>query len=293
MAFAPVEHYAPLASAVEQAGFHGMLLADHLVSVRRPASRYPYSADGSPPWEAETPFPDAWVTIGALAASTTALRFGTSVYVAPARDVLTVAKLVGTAAVLSGDRVTFGVGAGWMKDEFDLTGQSFKGRGERLDEMIDVLRLLWSGDWVEHDGRHYTLPGVRMRPAPGAPVPLWAGGYSERALRRAATRCDGWVGVASSVKQATDVITRLRRMLDERGRDPRSFDITFSVPEAIDARAVAAWQDRGVTGLIARPWADWTQLQAGSPMMRVQQDVPLSYKIEAAARFGNEVARQS
>src|SRR5690606_26236282 len=124
---------------------------------RERASRYPYSPyeAGRPIWDAETPWPDAWVTIGAMIGATTRLNFGTSIHIAPARDVFTVAKQVGTAAVLSGNRVNLGLGAGWMKEEFDQTGQSFTNRGKRLDEMIAALRALWQGGWVEHHGTYY------------------------------------------------------------------------------------------------------------------------------------------
>ena len=290
VAFAPIDQYAALATAAEEAGYFGMLLADHLVSVRNPVSRYPYSVDGMVPCGPEAPFPDPWVAIASLAATTQTLRFGSSVYVAPARDLLTVAKAVGTAAVLSGDRVTFGVGAGWMEDEFVLTGQQFSRRGERLDEMLDVLRKLWSGGWVDHAGTFYTLPGVQMKPAPAATVPIWAGGYSEPALRRATKRCDGWVGVAADPEQATNIISRIHQLLATQGRDPQEFDVVFSVPGPLDVAAVTRWEELGVTGLIARPWAN-RLTAAPDSLLIAQRDVSLGEKLEATSRFGEEVVR--
>src|SRR5439155_1740265 len=146
---------------------------------------YPYTPDGSPPFTPGTPWPDPWVLIGAMAAVTTRLRFMTNVYVAPARNPFLVAKQVGTAAVLSGDRVALGVGAGWMREEFEQLGQPFGDRGRRLDEMIEVVRALWRGGMVEHHGEHYDFHRLQMSPVPAAPVPIYCGGQSRRAIERA------------------------------------------------------------------------------------------------------------
>ena len=122
-----------------------------------------------------------------MAAVTERLQFGTSVYIAPARDLFTVAKQVGTAAVLSNNRVNLGVGAGWMREEFAQTGQEYDNRGKRLDEMIPALRTLWSGGWVEHHGEHYDFGPLQIEPSPTQQVPIWCGGHSRAALKRAAT----------------------------------------------------------------------------------------------------------
>lgn len=136
--FSPPEHNVPLARAAEEAGLYGILMSDHIFYPRDLKTPYPYSPyeDGRPIWEPEVAWPDVWVTIGAMQAVTTTLHFGTGVYIAPARDLFTVAKQVGTAAVLSGNRIHLGVGAGWMKEEFDQTGQPYANRGGRLNEMI-------------------------------------------------------------------------------------------------------------------------------------------------------------
>src|SRR3954451_6579993 len=131
--FSPPEHYVPLAKAADDAGVHGILCSDHIFYPRDLATPYPYSSDGSPIWPPDTAWPDNWVAIGAMAAVTERLEFGNAVYIAPARDLFTVAKAVGTAAVFSQNRVHLGVGAGWMREEFDQTGQEYTTRGKRLD----------------------------------------------------------------------------------------------------------------------------------------------------------------
>jgi alkanesulfonate monooxygenase SsuD/methylene tetrahydromethanopterin reductase-like flavin-dependent oxidoreductase (luciferase family) len=147
-------------------------MSDHIFYPHDLASPYPYSPDGTPIWPPETAWPDNWVTIGAMAAVTERLQFGTSVYIAPARDLFTVAKQVGTAAVLSNNRVNLGVGAGWMREEFEQTGQEYGNRGRRLDEMIPrpepcgaVVRSSTTAS--------ITTSAVAGRASPTQQVPIW------------------------------------------------------------------------------------------------------------------------
>ena len=182
----------PLAITAEAHGWDALAVSDHVVNPVTTRSTYPYTADGSRRWGMGTPWPDPWVTIAFLAGQTTTLRFFTNIYVLPARPPVAVAKLVGTAAVLSGNRVALGIGMGWMEEEFDAMEQPFAGRGKRADEMLEVIRTLWTGEVVEHHGVHYDVPPLEVQPVPSEPVPVWVGGTSEAALRRAA-RNDGWI----------------------------------------------------------------------------------------------------
>ncbi|HZP29798.1 MAG TPA: LLM class flavin-dependent oxidoreductase, partial [Acidimicrobiia bacterium] len=168
VAFLETEQLLELCKATDEMGYAGITVSDHIFYPKQLSSPYPYSPyeDGSPIWQPEADWPDAWCLISAMAAVTRNLRFTTSVYIAPARDLYTVAKAVGTAAVISNNRVTLGVGAGWCKDEFVATGQEFHDRGKRLDDMIPALRALWSGGWVEYHGSHYDVPPMQMNPSP-------------------------------------------------------------------------------------------------------------------------------
>ena len=105
-----------------------------------------------------------------MAAVTERIRFLTGIYVLPMRNPFVAAKAVGTAAWLSGDRVTLGVGVGWMREEFALLEQPFEQRGARTDEMIEVMRTLWAGGMVEHHGGFYDFARLQMSPAPAPPV---------------------------------------------------------------------------------------------------------------------------
>ncbi len=184
-----------IATMLDEAGYDGVICADHLIYPRVLQSRYPTGAE-RPPWSPETAWPDSWILIGAMAAVTRRLRFSNAVYVAPARPLLEVAKQVATASVISDGRVSLAVGAGWMREEFELLGQDFGNRGRRLDEMIPALRALWQGGWVSWTGHYYQVPELMLEPHPPLPVPILCGGESEVALRRAARLCDGWVGTA-------------------------------------------------------------------------------------------------
>ncbi len=242
-----------IAQAAEAAGFSAMAISDHVFYPKDLRSTYPYTDDGRPQFRPEEEWPDPWVQIGALSAVTTTLEFFTNVYVLPLRNPFVVAKAVGTAAFLSGDRVRLGVGAGWMREEFEQLGQAFEGRGARLDEMIEVLRLLWTGEMVEHHGTHYDFGELQMRPAPSRPVPILVGGHSEVALRRAA-RNDGWIGVNYSMEELAEHCRTLARHREEAGTADRPFEIVASPYAVPRPETVEQLEQMGVTTLLTSAW---------------------------------------
>ncbi|HEY1281398.1 MAG TPA: TIGR03619 family F420-dependent LLM class oxidoreductase [Acidimicrobiales bacterium] len=246
-----------VAAASEAAGFHGLVVPDHSHYPRQLSTPYPYTADGSPPFPPETPWPDVWCVITAMAVTTTTLRFATAVYVAAARPLHTVAHQVATTAVISDDRVALGVGVGWMREDYDVYGQPFEQRGERLDEMIDALRMLWQPGWVEFEGEHYHVPPMRLSPVPSAPIPIYAGGDSEPARRRAATRCDGWV-LAGPLDLASvqDRVTDMHRRLAAAGRAVDDFTIVAMAPDPWDIDFHRRLEDLGVHDVVCVPWTD-------------------------------------
>ncbi|MEY2469315.1 MAG: hypothetical protein QOF21_2013 [Actinomycetota bacterium] len=255
LAFVETDQTLALARAADAAGYHGITVSDHLFAPQTRRSDYPYSPDGAPPFTDETAWPDPWVLISAMAAVTENICFTTNVYVAPLRELFTVAKLVSTAAVLSGNRVSMGAAPGWCEEEFDQVGQAFKGRGARLEEMIDALRKLWAGGWVEHHGKHLDFEPLRIEPVPSAPVPIYIGGHSERALSRAARIGDGWIGNAYSPDEAEHYLGLMR---DQLKAADRLDDPNFEVIIALKARPTPELHDHvaslGATGLLCAPW---------------------------------------
>jgi probable F420-dependent oxidoreductase len=285
--FLPTHQQVALAAAADGQGYDGIYLSDHMFSPQTRQSRYTYSTaeDGAPGWEADVDWPDVFCVISAMAALTSRVRFTTGVYVAPARDIITVAKQVGTAAVLSSNRVTLGVGVGWCKEEFEATGQDFHTRGKRLDDMIPALRALWAGGWVEYHGPHYDLPPLRMEPSPTAPIPIIGGGHSAPALRRAAALCDGWVAAgAYTPEEAEQYLGLLRQELDRAGRDGDSFSIYLSLWVNPDVDTYRRFEeDFGVTDMLSAPGMVAEVDPSDSPEAQLQT------RIDASARYAEDV----
>jgi len=284
--FLPTRQAVPLAKITDELGYGGIYISDHLFNPRSLESRYTYSVreDGAPGWESETPWPDPMCVISGLATVTEQLTFTTGVYIAPARDLITVAKSVGTAAVLSQNRVRLGVGVGWCKEEFDQTGQDFSTRGKRLDEMIVALRALWKGGWVEHHGTYYDVPECQMEPSPSEPIPIIGGGHSPVALRRTAALCDGWIAAgAYSEEEAWTHLASLRTALSAAGRENEPFKIYLSLNEYPKIDMFHRFIDAGVTDFVCAPWM-FVATDASTP-----EDKALSDRIDAVKWFAEEI----
>ncbi len=252
--FSSVAHLTALAPVADETGWEAMSFSDHVVHPEAISTPYPYTEDGSRRWPAFTDWPDPWVTIGALAAITKRLKFTNNIFVLPMRNPLLVAKAISTAAVISDNRVIPAFGVGWSGDEFALMQQDFSTRGRRMDEMIDILRLLWSGDWVEYSGEFYQLPRVEMNPPPPGTVPIWIGGISDPAMRRAARVADGWVTDLQTSDEIIECIARIGRWREEYGRDGE-FSIMATPSDAWDIDGYRRLEDAGVTHILTMPWA--------------------------------------
>lgn len=260
LSFSDTAQYLPLARAAEDAGYDSLACSDHLVNPEVLTKPYPYAVDGSRRWTPFTHWPDAWVAIGAMAAVTERIRFFTNVYALPLRDPFAVAKAVGTAAVLSGNRVALGAGMGSMEDEFRIVGAEWRGRGSRADEMLDVMRKLWSRGWVEHHGAHFDFERLEMSPTPSEQVPIYIGGLSDVALRRAA-RNDGWISDLHSTEEIASFCERLTAERRALGREHEPFAVIASCSDAGDYDAYKRLEALGVTHLLTLPWifySGWT-----------------------------------
>jgi len=254
--FTEPDQLVEVAKICEEVGFEGLFVSDHLFYPEKMDPKYPYSEDGTlPGFTPDTPWPDAMATIAAMSSVTTTLRFSTLVYILPLRRPIEVAKVTSTLQLLSGGRFALGAGAGWMKEEFQIMGADFHRRGKAFDEGIDVLRKLWSGEMVEHHGDHYDFPRLRMNPAPPTPIPIYVGGITKAALRRAASRGDGWLGSGQTVDEAVEMLGELRRLRKEAGRDGEPFEAVaplVSPPSADDFRRL---EDAGATGTVSYPFS--------------------------------------
>lgn len=280
LAYNEPEDLAPLARAAEEAGFGSVILSDHLLYPEKRETPYPYTRDGKMPWRADTSWPDPLVTAASLGAITERLRFIVSVMVLPLRDPVLAAKSISTTSVLTRGRLELGVGAGWMREEFEIVGQQFERRGKRLDEAIDVLRKFEAGGVVEHHGEFFDIPPVRMAPMPARPTPIYGGGLSKPALRRAASQCDGWAGQIQTQGDLDGILGELRRLRENSPRSDEPFRIVTAVGDAFDEKGYRALEEKGVTDLITVPWVFLGGDLTGSSLQQ---------KCDGIHQFGKEI----
>lgn len=277
-----------IARLAEQVGFHGISVADHLVMPTRIASRYPYTEDGEIFWPLDAPWPDPWVTLAAMSSVTSELQLATNIYLAGLRDPFTAAKAAATAAVLSNGRIVCGVAAGWIAEEYALAGIDFASRGRRLDEQIEVMRKLWTGREVEHHGEFFDIEHALLCPAPSEPIPIWVGGASPPALRRAA-RHDGWFGVPMATAQMVPFVETLRREREAAGLPWQGYEVSISLAERQTAENTAELEALGVGSLCVI--APWVPSPWGSTVWYDEKADPgkLDSKQQAMERFAEAV----
>jgi probable F420-dependent oxidoreductase len=257
VAWAEAEQLPEIAKFAEEVGFHGVINAEHLFLTRKTGSDYPYTEDGKMNHALDYDYPDVWSSFAAMATVTKTLRFSSSVYLLPLRNPIEVAKQAATCALLSGDRVTVGFGVGWQKEEFDAMGVDFHTRGKRTDEMIEVMRKLWAGGVLSHQGRFFNFDQIEMRPVPRAPVPFYCGGKSAAALRRAAVLCDGYIGPGHGLNEVPGLIAELDRLRAEAGRDRLPFETIVPILPLDPDRGPDTYkrlEDMGVTATFLPPF---------------------------------------
>lgn len=227
----PAPELVEIAMLAEELGCDGMSMADHLFVPVGPLAGYPYSADGSPPFDALTPWTDALVVAAAAAVRTSRLRFATGVYVLPLRHPLVVARALASIDALAPGRVELGVGVGWMRAEFDALGIDFSRRGALADESIQVLKKLWPGGLVQHHGPNYRVGPLYFEPHPSRPIPILVGGTSRPALERAARLGDGYIAMPAPVSDLLAQAGQVRKLRGACGR----LDLPFSLHAWSDA----------------------------------------------------------
>lgn len=252
-----------VAVAADELGFESAWLPEHLVFPLRIEGEL-IPGEEHPPVPPTVPIFDACAYLSYLAARTERIRLGTFVYLLGIRHPFVGARAFATLDIVSGGRALCGVGAGWLRPEWDAVGIDPSTRGARLDEAIGIVRRLWTEPEITHEGPHFPFEPVAFEPKPvqdGGP-PIHVGGESDRALRRAATVGDGWLGMAHTPASAAARVERLRALAEEAGRDPRAVEVT--VMGEVDASAdVAAWEAAGVDRLIVTPWTRSRDAVAG------------------------------
>jgi len=241
------------AQAVESMGYTHILAFDSVVGANpnRPGgwdSQYTY----------QHAFHEPFVLFGFCAGVTRRIELVTGIVILPQRQTALVAKQAAAVDVLSGGRLRLGIGVGWNTVEFEALGENFKNRGKRVEEQLEVLRLLWTRELVTYDGRWHRVPDAGIRPLPvQQPIPVWMGGDSEVVIRRAARLADGWITLPSfrPGPAGQQTVDRLHGLVREARRDPAAFGIEArmalaKVPADERANEIAAWRAmRGITHL--------------------------------------------
>jgi probable F420-dependent oxidoreductase len=260
------EQLAPVARRAEGLGFESVWVAEHLVFPTRFTSRYPYAPDGVPPIRPDSPLLDPLIVLTHVAAATRTIRLGTNVYLLPLRHPIAVARMATTVDVLSGGRLTLGVGIGWLEEEFRAAGVDFASRAGRTRESVRALRVLWTEPEPAFEGRHVAFGPVRFEPKPVQKPhpPIVLGGESEAALRRAAAVGDGWYGVGHTPETAGPQIARLHALRDEAGRGALPFECTVSAGVPTLSRAdLRRFADAGVDRVVCVPWSRGREAEDG------------------------------
>jgi probable F420-dependent oxidoreductase len=221
----------------ERLGLHSVMIADHVVFPVTSNSLYPYTVSGKHPGDGDAL--EMFSLLGVLAGATERLRLVTSVMILPHRNPVLTAKMISSLDVLSGGRVTVGVGVGWLREEFQaLNTPDFDQRGAASDEWIAILKQLWTTTPATYQGKFYQYKDIRCEPQPlQKPYPpIWVGGHSRAALRRTARHGDGWhpVGAIAAVPLPPDELRAhletLKRMTEAEGRDFSAITISYKAP---------------------------------------------------------------
>jgi probable F420-dependent oxidoreductase len=254
VAMSPIEQLVELAKTAEEVGFDNIALPDSIFYVEKQSADYPYTADGSRMWNEDTPWADPLIVAGAMGAVTSKLRFYTNVMKLGSRNPLLLARQVGSVANLTNNRFGFGIGIGWAPEEFEWCGVPYAKRGKRVDEMIEVLKLVLAGGMVEFHGDFYEFDKLQMSPAPSKPVPFYVGGHTDVALRRAARIGDGWTSAMLKCDQLAEIIGKLKALLGEYGRADEPFEFQAVCIDKFDIDGHRDLVEAGVTDNIVIPW---------------------------------------
>lgn len=278
VAMSPLDQLTELARTAEECGYASIALPDSLFFSEEASASYPYTPDGSRFWDADTPWVDPFVAAAAMGAVTSRIRFYTQVLKLNPRNPLLLARQIGSVAALTGDRFGLGVGLGWSPEETRWCGGQFDHRGARADEAIEVIRLVLGGGMVEYHGSFYDFDKLRMSPAPAEPVPVYVGGHSDAALRRAARAGDGWTSAMITFDELRDVIDRLGKLRAEVDRTG-PFEVQAVCVDRFGLSGYRQQAELGVTDAIVVPWVFYG----------VGLDGPVEAKKDGMKRFADEI----
>jgi probable F420-dependent oxidoreductase len=247
-----------LGPALEERGFESIWVAEHVVMFDDYDSRYPYADNGRFPGGSDTGLLEPLTALAYLAATTETIRLGTGICLVAQRNPVYTAKQVADVDVLSGGRVDFGVGVGWLREEFDVVAMPFDDRGARAREHIEVMKALWTQETASYDGDLYQLRPCSLYPKPVQQPhpPIHFGGETGAALRRVADLGQGWYGFNRTPEDMPEALAKLDKLLEERGRSRDDIEISVCPYfKGVDRDALERYRDLGVDRVIALVFA--------------------------------------
>jgi len=272
------DHYLPLARAAEEAGYDGIAVSDSICYPQEASSKYPYNKDGSREFLESVPFVESLISVAAMAAVTERIRFSTFVYKLAVRQAAVVAKQVQGIQVLSGNRFDFGIGISPWEEDFAVCDVPWEKRGKRLDEQIEILRGLETGEFFGFKGEVLDMPANKMSPVPSAPTPLLIGGHAEPALKRAARVGDGWMCAGADLQQLEAYIDRINQLREEYGTRDKPFNVFTTGQDAFTPEGIEKLQSIGVTDVVI----------GFRNVYEMEPDKPLEEKIAALQWYAGE-----
>lgn len=267
--FTPPDYVAAAGQQVEAAGFHSLWVPEHVLFFKDYASRYPYAEDGRVPGDPDGVL-EPFTALTWLAANTSTLRLGTGVCILPQRHPVYTAKQVADLDYLSGGRVEFGIGVGWLREEYDALGIPFNERGKRADECLDLIRSLWRDPVSSYQGQFHQVSKALLNPKPVQQPhpPIIVGGESDAALRRAVQRGQGWYGYNLTPERLRERVAVLEGMLQEAGRSRADFSIYAAPARNLVPDEVQGFAELGVD-LVVLPLMAFNQEQLQRRLPRV------------------------
>jgi probable F420-dependent oxidoreductase len=272
--------YLPLAQAAEEVGFDAFVIPDSIAYPEVSDSKYPYTPDGNREFLDGAPFIDPFILAATLAAATKTLRFHTFVVKLPIRHPVLVAKQAASLAVMSGNRFSLGVGLSPWPEDFEICDVPWKARGKRMNEMMEMIRGLTTGEFFSYEGDTFQLQSIKMSPTPSEPIPLLVGGHSDAALRRAVRLGDGWMHAGGDQVELESMIRRIQVLRKELGVESQPFEIHAASYLALMPDGLRQLEDLGVTDAVIgfRPpyQADTTTLETKLQSIQMYADTVLS-----------------
>ena len=240
------EFYLPLAIAVEEAGFDTFTLPDSICYPENSDSKYPYNGTGDREFLDGVPFLEPFSVVPAMGAVTTKLRFSTSVMKLAIRQPVVVAKSLSSVAVLTQNRFVFGVGISPWPDDFAACQIPWEKRGKRMDEMLDIVKGLMTGEYFSYQGEIFQLDSIKLCPAPSKPVPILIGGHAKAALQRAARVADGFIHAGGTFESLAASVAEIEKYRKEYGREKVPFEYQSMSAEAFSVDGVKKLEDLGI-----------------------------------------------